>query len=194
MLKATLRREFLKKRKEYSLDEVNSRSKIICRNFFDFYLVNNLKIIHTFLPIVSSNEVNTWFIIEHLRVNFPEIKLSVPLTDLQAQTLSHYLLTPETILLQNKWGIPEPQNAELVPVQNIDMVFVPLLAFDKQGHRVGYGKGFYDRFLAECRPDTITIGLSLEEEPVPFISDVHNEDITLQFVITPASIYQFPLS
>ncbi|PSR56048.1 5-formyltetrahydrofolate cyclo-ligase [Adhaeribacter arboris] len=189
MLKTTLRRKMLQKRQEYTPEEVTIRSQEICRQFFSFFSINNFKIIHSFLPIASKNEVNTWFIIERLRADFPRITLAVPVTD--TQTLSHYLLSSETKLLLNQWGIPEPNGAEPVTPQDLDLVLVPLLAFDEKGHRVGYGKGYYDRFLAECRPDTVTVGLSLEEEPVLLISDVDEKDISLQFITTPSKVYQF---
>ncbi|MDQ4139293.1 MAG: 5-formyltetrahydrofolate cyclo-ligase [Bacteroidota bacterium] len=182
----------LQKRQNYAPEEIIVRSQKICQKFFEFFPARSIKTIHTFLPIAHKNEVNTWFIIEHLWANFPEITLSVPVTDPKDQILSHYILTPETKIQLNPWGIPEPHGAEPVIPQELDLVLVPLLAFDEKGHRVGYGKGYYDRFLADCRPDTVTVGLSLEEEPVPLISDVFDKDISLQFIITPNNIYQFP--
>ena len=76
------------------------------------------------------------------------------------------------------------------PVSMIDVVFVPLLAFDTNGNRVGYGKGFYDKFLSQCQPETIKIGLSFfeaEEE----IADVYQDDIRLDYCVTPNKIYDF---
>ena len=70
------------------------------------------------------------------------------------------------------------------------MVFVPLLAFDKKGHRVGYGKGFYDKFLSECKPDAIKIGLSFFE-PEELITDVFESDVKLDYCVTPNSIHAF---
>ncbi len=77
-----------------------------------------------------------------------------------------------------------------VPVAMIEVVFVPLLAFDQQGHRVGYGKGFYDQFLSECNPETIKIGLSFFETE-DTIDDVFELDIPLNYCVTPSKIYQF---
>jgi 5-formyltetrahydrofolate cyclo-ligase len=77
-----------------------------------------------------------------------------------------------------------------VPATKIDVVFVPLLAFDKKGHRVGYGKGFYDKFLSECKPETIKIGLSFFE-PEELISDVFEDDVTLNYCVTPNGVYAF---
>ena len=73
---------------------------------------------------------------------------------------------------------------------NIDVVFVPLLAFDKLGHRVGYGKGFYDKFLRGCRPKIIKIGLSFFEIEKP-IEDTHLNDVNLDYCVTPKHIYMF---
>ena len=70
------------------------------------------------------------------------------------------------------------------------MVLVPLLGFDERGHRVGYGKGFYDRFLAECNPKIQKIGLSLFE-PVAQIDDTSDFDIPLDACITPNRIWYF---
>ena len=191
MRKASLRREMLLKRQRYSPAEITARSQQICQQFFKNFLVSRLRVVHVFLPIVSKNEVNTWFVIAHLQANFPDIKIAVSVTDVANQTLAHYLLTPETDLQTNKWGIPEPVNAISVTESVMDLVLVPLLAFDEKGHRVGYGKGYYDRFLNVCRTDTISVGLSLEEKPTPFIQDVHAGDRPLQFVVTPSTVYQF---
>jgi 5-formyltetrahydrofolate cyclo-ligase len=103
-------------------------------------------------------------------------------------------LTPSTLLVANHWGIPEPRaalGAEVLPAQ-LDAVLVPLLACDQRGHRVGYGGGFYDRFLAQCRPGTQFIGLSLlEEEPLAEIADVLPTDIALHACLTPDGVWNF---
>jgi 5-formyltetrahydrofolate cyclo-ligase len=70
------------------------------------------------------------------------------------------------------------------------LVIVPLLAFDKKGHRVGYGKGFYDKFLEHKTTDTTTVGLSFFEAEDPFV-DTQSHDISLDFVVTPSRIYQW---
>ena len=191
MLKTALRRQMLEKRLAYHPEEVEALSQQICRQFFSFFDFSTIRVLHVFLPITHKNEVNTWPIIKNLEQSFPDVSVTVPVTDMINQNLAHYLLKPETSVIHNKWGIPEPLGTESIPDQEIDMVLVPLLAFDENGHRVGYGKGFYDRFLAKCRPDVITVGLSLEDEVVPFIMDVHEADITLKYVVTPKQVYRF---
>jgi 5-formyltetrahydrofolate cyclo-ligase len=94
------------------------------------------------------------------------------------------------IFVENHWKILEPVSNLQFPVSQIDLVLIPLLCFDKKGYRVGYGKGYYDRFLADCRPDVLKIGLSIFE-PIEQIKDVDAYDIRLDFCITPNKIWQF---
>ena len=61
------------------------------------------------------------------------------------------------IIEENKWKIPEPLNGIVFDIKQLDVVFVPLVVFDLLGHRIGYGNGFYDRFLAQCLPETLKI-------------------------------------
>lgn len=77
-----------------------------------------------------------------------------------------------------------------MPTSKIDVVFVPLLAYDNKGNRVGYGKGFYDHFLSECREDVVKIGLSFFE-PEEAIEDVSATDIRLDYCVTPMTVYNF---
>lgn len=144
---------------------------------------------HIFLPIVKHKEVNTESILHLLAGKDKNIILSK--SNFKTLQLTHFLLTDNTTIRTNQYGIPEPQDGIAVPPSRIDVVFVPLLAFDKTGNRVGYGKGFYDVFLTECRPETIKIGLSFfeaEEEP---IEDVFEGDVKLDYCITPESLYTF---
>jgi 5-formyltetrahydrofolate cyclo-ligase len=73
------------------------------------------------------------------------------------------------------------------------MVVVPLLAVDSNGQRVGYGAGFYDRFLETTKPTVFTVGLSQFSILVEPISDVLPTDIPIQQVITPLTIKSFQL-
>lgn len=145
---------------------------------------------HIFLPITEKKEVNTWPIVEWMRQTYPALKWVLGKASLAAATMEHFLWEEHTPLVKSRYGIPEPAGGIPVEPRTLDLVFVPLLAFDLTGHRVGYGKGMYDRFLKQCRPDVRTIGLSLFE-PVDVIMDADIHDIPLQTVITPLTIYQF---
>jgi 5-formyltetrahydrofolate cyclo-ligase len=103
-----------------------------------------------------------------------------------------YLTDKKSTFIVSDWGILEPTEETSVRLnpKDIDVVFIPLLAVDTQGHRVGYGKGFYDRFLAQVKPDVIKIGLSLEE-PIEPIEDLNPYDIALDFAIAPDATYRF---
>ena len=70
------------------------------------------------------------------------------------------------------------------------MVILPLLAFDQQGYRVGYGKGFYDKFLSGCREDCLKVGFSYFE-PIETIDDCNEFDVPLDLCITPQNVYVF---
>ncbi len=104
--------------------------------------------------------------------------------------MTHFLLTDNTKIKKNEYNIPEPITGLNVPTEMIDVVFVPLLAYDKQGNRVGYGKGFYDKFLSECNPNVIKIGLSFFE-PEEKIEDLFENDIQLNFCVLPSFFLRF---
>jgi 5-formyltetrahydrofolate cyclo-ligase len=95
--------------------------------------------------------------------------------------------TPTTT---NEWGITEPQSDTYISPENIDTVVVPLMCFDKAGHRVGFGKGYYDRFLKRCSKDVKTVGVSYFE-PVDKITDVETTDVALNVIVTPKKVYRF---
>jgi 5-formyltetrahydrofolate cyclo-ligase len=143
---------------------------------------------HIFLPITEQKEVNTEFILHLLSGKDKEIIVSK--ADFATRNMTHFLLTDNTKIKKNEYNIPEPLDGIEVPSNKIDVVFVPLLAFDKKGHRVGYGKGFYDKFLSECKPEVIKIGLSFFEAEEK-INDVHEGDMQLNYCVTPKSIYTF---
>ena len=197
MLKQDLRKAFLQKRKALSEQEVEGFSKKIHDWFFNSIPVHAYATVHVFLPIKRNNEVDTWLIINTLQKDFAT-NIVIPKSHNDG-TMSHYLLTKDTVLEESKLKIIEPdeiQNSEShgepFRIQNskIDLVLTPLLCFDKKGYRVGYGKGYYDRFLAECRPDVLKIGLSIFE-PVDFIEDTNEFDIKMNYCITPNKIWSF---
>jgi len=71
------------------------------------------------------------------------------------------------------------------------VVFIPLLAFDTKGNRVGYGAGFYDNMLAKCKPNCIKVGLSFFDTEKNLIEGVFEGDIPLDYCVTPTQIYTF---
>ena len=143
---------------------------------------------HIYLPIEEQKEVNTEYILHLLSGKDKEICISK--SDFETLKMTTILLTDNTKIKKNNYNIPEPVDGIEVPSNKIEVVFIPLLAFDKKGNRVGYGKGFYDKFLAECHPITIKIGLSFFE-PEELISDVTTSDIQLNYCVTPNKVFKF---
>jgi 5-formyltetrahydrofolate cyclo-ligase len=190
MSKQDLRKEYLQKRKALTETEVEDFSRKIHDWFFRSIPVHTYATIHTFLPIKRNNEINTYLIINTLQKDFTT-DIVIP-RSYEDGTMSHYLLTKDTVFEENKWEIsePSPVGGFQSSVFNIDLVLIPLLCFDKKGYRVGYGKGYYDRFLAECRPDVLKIGLSIFE-PIDKIIDVTEFDIKMNYCITPNKIWSF---
>ena len=192
--KATLRRAALSQRKLLTNKEIKLRSEQLRDQLFQHFSVAEWRWLHVFLPLAQKNEPDTWLIIRRIWAEKLPVRLAVPVVQSDNISLKHYELVPTTSLLTNRWGIPEPAAdpaTEVAPAR-LDAVLVPLLACDLQGQRVGYGGGFYDRFLAQCRPQTLFIGLSvLDEAPVAAIADVRPTDVPLHAVITPGGVWNF---
>jgi 5-formyltetrahydrofolate cyclo-ligase len=187
MLKAGLRKLFLQKRKELTALELETSNKKIAELFFTF-LPPAVFTVHIYLPILGKNEIDTWPVIHRLWEL--GINTVVPVMDRETYTLQSYLLTPETKLAENEWQIPEPVNSAFVEHQVIDLVVMPLLSFDYQGYRVGYGKGYYDKFLASFGHQPIKVGLSFFD-PVPEIADRNDADVPMDYCITPEKVFRF---
>lgn len=186
--KLELRKQALAQRKALSDIEAAKLSESLLAQLktLDF---SEVKSIHIFLPIVKKQEPNTFLFIEWLTKHHPGVQIIVPKANFENYTMTHHPYLGKADLVDNEYHIPEPQTQEVFKGK-IDMVLVPLLAFDLNGYRVGYGKGFYDRFLENI--DTQKIGLSFFE-PVAQINDVHLDDIRLDKCITPTRIINFGL-
>lgn len=187
MTKSELRKIYLAKQKSLSTAEREEKSLQIANRFFQEFDLIRIKFLHCFLPIEKFNEVNTKIILQKIWREFPHIKTLVPRVNFQTNEIENLSLAPETSLVKNVWQIDEPAHDKLIETERIDLVLVPLLCFDAQGFRVGYGKGFYDKFLKNCRADCLKVGLSYFA-PIPEISDANKFDVKLDFCITPEMV------
>ncbi len=188
MKKFELRTLYKKKRKSLSEEEILDRSKKILNQARNMPIWNK-DYYHIFLPIERHFEVNTWPFIHFIREELKKTVV-VPKTNFNDFSLEHIKFDVDTVTYKNKFGIPEPIRGIQILPENLDIVFVPLFTFDKEGNRVGFGKGFYDRFLKKCTPDTLFIGLTLFDE-MEEIDDVHNLDQVLHYCISPNKVYSF---
>lgn len=184
--KSTIRKEALNKRNALSSQEFDVLSKKLLKHFktLDF---SKIKSLHIFLPILVKKEPNTFLFIEWLQENHPEIQVIVPKANFDTNLMQNYVFTKKTYLFNNEYHIPEPKDGDEF-LETPDLVIVPLLAFDNKGYRVGYGKGFYDRFLQNMSAQKI--GLSFFDASEEIIG-VHLNDIRLDKCITPNGIVEF---
>jgi len=194
LTKTALRRAALAQRQALPSTEIAQRSQQLADQLFAHFPVAQWRWLHVFLPLVRKHEPDTWPLIHRIWAGEIPVRLAAPVVQPDGISLKHYELTPTTRLLTDRWGIPEPAAdpaTEVAPAQ-LDAVLVPLLACDQQGQRVGYGGGFYDRFLAACRPGTLFIGLNvLDDEPVPALADVLPTDVPLHACLTPSQVWNF---
>ena len=186
--KNTLRRVYLDKRLMLSTEEYERRNRRLVDlllaniNFHDFHCV------HLFLPILEKKEVNTWLVLEALRKMNPSMCFLTSKT-LENGQLAHYELCVETRFKENKWGVPEPMDGKAADINSIDLIIIPLITYDKKGQRIGYGKGYYDRFLKKT-PQAFKLGVSLGP-PLDHIQYNNSYDVKLDACASPFVYYKF---
>jgi 5-formyltetrahydrofolate cyclo-ligase len=186
-MKNKLRNKYTSLRNDLSLDQIEEFSLEIANKLLQLPIWD-MEFYHLFLSITEKKEINTEFILHILQGKDKNVILSK--SDFKTRQLHNFLLTDSTVIKKNKWNIPEPVDGIEIPSGKIEVVFVPLLAFDLNGHRLGYGKGFYDIFLASCKPGVIKVGVSFfEAEKV--IPELENSDIALDYCVTPHKTYVF---
>jgi 5-formyltetrahydrofolate cyclo-ligase len=194
MDKKEARKKSKEARKQLSQEEIEDKSLAIANQLLQMNTVPSGRLVwdklyyHLFLTIEEQKEINTEYILQILAGKDKEIVISK--CDFATLGMTHFLLTDNTKIKKNNYNVPEPVDGLEVPDAKIDVVFVPLLAYDKQGNRVGYGKGFYDNFLSKCKPETVKIGLSFFP-PEEKIEDVSVSYVKLDFCVTPDGVICF---
>ena len=187
MTKADIRKHYKAKRAQlspYDLTKISAQVQALVLDHFSFAA----KFVSIFLPIEQQKEISTYGLLEDILLKGGHPILSKANFTDHSLTLYHYEHPSQLEL--NSFGIPEPKHGRTIMAQKLDYVFVPLLAISSDGQRVGYGKGFYDRLLKQCKPDCLFIGLHLFDEFVA-ISDINNNDIPLHLCFTPGGVYDF---
>jgi 5-formyltetrahydrofolate cyclo-ligase len=187
MFKKDLRKKYKELRSQFTIEEIEDRSMAIANRLLQLDIWEQTYF-HLFLTIEEHKEVDTEFILQILAGKDKEIVVAK--SNFETLEMTNYLLTDNTKFKKNEYNIYEPVDGIEVPNAKIDVVFVPLLAYDKEGNRVGYGKGFYDTFLSKCKEDVIKIGLSFFE-PEARIDDVFETDVRLDYCVTPGTVYSF---
>ena len=144
----------------------------------------------SYWPIEQNNEPNTHLFTDYLEFQNPELIICYPKANFEDQTMRSVQTNDDTRFRKNKYDLYEPEDGLVVNHAGMDMIFVPLLSFDKNGYRVGYGKGFYDRYLSQCRSDCLKIGFSYFE-PLDGIDDTNEFDVPLNLCVTPTTVHVF---
>jgi 5-formyltetrahydrofolate cyclo-ligase len=191
MTKQELRNIFKEKRKALSVHDIEKFNDLILINFQKINLPF-INCVHTYVASLKLGEPDTTTIVRYLQFKNPLIKIVIPKIDIHSGNIVHYHFDEEVEMITNAYGIDEPKGGHLILENEIDLVLIPLLAFDKKGFRVGFGKGYYDKFLARCKSNVIKTGLSFFD-PVDEIKDISGFDIPLNFCITPKEIFSFSL-
>jgi 5-formyltetrahydrofolate cyclo-ligase len=188
MNKEDLRLEYRKKRRELSKEEIRDLSERISKKF-ESYLEGHQHLVHLhlFLPIDRFHEVDTFPLFYKLQEN--GYLLYTSRVNKAGNNLETLNISSIKGFEADSWGIPVPVGAETDTPDKIQLVLIPLLAYDKNGYRLGYGKGYYDKYLASLGREVLKVGLSFfgPEERIP----VEPHDIPLDFCITPSKVFYF---
>ncbi|MFZ1530116.1 MAG: 5-formyltetrahydrofolate cyclo-ligase [Ferruginibacter sp.] len=189
MDKASLRMQYREKRAAISpLQKEKLEDLMLIR--FQKLAIEIPAHIMTYAPIEKFNEFNPIHITDYCFFKNPGQSLFYPLIPGKEAPMQAILVNDDTLFETSRFGIDEPANGMPMFAEEIDMVLVPLLCFDELGYRVGYGKGYYDRFLQTCRKDVLKIGFSFFEAEKK-INDIHKDDVRLDYCITPEKTYSF---
>ncbi len=173
MDKQTLRRKYLEIRKSISNKEL--KSNIIFNKIIN---TKEYRDAHTIAMYKSlKSEVNTDKLIDYAIAN----NKVVLIPKVEKDNLVFYKIDKQTKLIKSNFGVLEPVNSQIITKENIDLIIVPGVCFDQKGNRLGFGKGYYDRFLNDMK--TIKIGICYKEQ----LSDnipTNNNDIKMDLIIT----------
>ncbi len=189
MNKVEARNFFRKQRSALTTYQVNRGQDLILIHFQQLSLPY-VQFLHAYLPVYSNNEPDPTPLIDWLKFSNPGLQVVYPKINPQDYSMQHILEDSNTCFEKNIYGILEPVEGTVIDPIDLDIIMIPMLGFDSLGNRVGYGKGYYDRFLANCKKDVIKVGLSFLS-PIDCIADVDFFDKKLDFCITPERVYAF---
>lgn len=190
MTKASCRTDYLNRRLSLTDSERSRLDDLILIRFQQWQWPDHLTTVMSYWPLREKAEPNTFLITDFMEFRIPLLRLAYPLIDLQHPHMEAILVDEDTSYKKNKYGIAEPVEGSRLDPEEIDLVILPLLAFDKKGYRLGYGKGYYDRYLTHCREDCYKLGISYFE-PMDQLPGLDPYDLPLNGCITPDAFYEF---
>jgi len=184
-MKHKIRKKILAVRENHKEEDRLTKDQEIKKKMFSLLEFRKAKIVLFYVSI--KGEVRTdKMISESLEKGK---RILVPFADLNKRTLLISEINNLEELEPGAFGIPEPKNPREFPLEKIDLVVIPGIAFDRKGNRVGYGMGFYDRFLKGLKPHVPKIALAYDFQIVNEIP-AEGEDVTVDMIITEKEIIQ----
>lgn len=189
MTKAELRNLYKQKRLALNGRDKLRMDDLLLIQFQQLYF-ENVSTLLTYWPSGSHAEPNTHLFSGYLRHMIPGLQIAYPVINPRTNSFNAILINEDTVYTTNNFGITEPKNGVIIEPFDIDLVLTPLLVCDMQGYRVGFGKGYYDRYLNSCREDVIKLGFNYFD-PVEKIDDTQPFDVPLNYCVTTDNIYEF---
>lgn len=182
MKKQELRNKIKALRKSLTKQQILKKSDIIYNKLFELKEINSAKTVMVYIS--SFNEVRTDKIIKKLLDGGK--KVCAPITDKKTKTIRAYYFDSTDDFVKGAYGILEPPRIFAADVSQIDVAIIPGVAFDKCGNRMGFGEGYYDRFLSQFKGTKIGIGYKFQCE---YNIECDEYDIPMDYIINEEEIY-----
>ncbi|NLC54735.1 MAG: 5-formyltetrahydrofolate cyclo-ligase [Erysipelothrix sp.] len=179
MDKRVVRAHTLDKRRKITFKRRNAKSLKIMEQLLE--LLEGHKNIGIYLSL--KDEVNTTDYLDHFFENFESVSTSV----IEDEQLVFYKIKSIRELKPGYMGVLQPPTTDLTLKDEMDVIIVPVVGFDRQNNRIGYGKGFYDRYLSDYKHKTI--GLAFDEQEYRHIPHDEN-DVALDYIVTETRIFK----
>lgn len=177
--KEELRNRFLDARTKLSDQAVREKSQSITEKLIKVKQFKEANVIHCYVSIKKNKEVDTR---KFIKLCF-QLGINVVAPKIMGEgLLKHYEINSLQELQENKLGVPEPMSGKEVSFDEIDLVVVPMVAGDRKKNRLGYGAGYYDRFLEKCTAPSI--GILYTNQLYEGILPIEEFDIPLDILIT----------
>lgn len=181
--KEELRNHYKKQRKKLSLEHIQLYSSAICDVFLKNF-IDKGQVFHVFKSIKNLHEIDTSTIIQELLSQ----NKKVILPKINGDNLLACQIKKNQTYELNSFGVEEPKSCHEINPKEIDIAIIPMLICDEHGHRIGYGGGFYDRFLKDLNITKVGINFF---KPLENISLKEEHDIPLDYLITPNLFLKF---
>ncbi len=187
--KQALRNAYREKRKNLTQQQMHARLAAMLEHFREIPIKTGGMVL-SFQPILQNHEVPIQYFEDDAEDVFSISSFCYPAADFGSGHMQAFLGDENIVWEEADFGLTQPRSGTLVMPHKMDSIFIPLLAFDEQGNRLGYGKGFYDRYLQTCRPDAQKIGFSWFEAEI-LLPSIDAHDVPLNYCVTPNRLYVF---